>query len=245
MSKVISVMSNKGGSSKTTLVLNIAGYLSKEGKVCVVDLDSQMNTTIVLGGNTNKNIEDFLLRGNDLSEVKSESNFEGIFKVEGSEGINRYLSESNLNVLSELIEELKKEYDFVIIDTAPSLDEKIKRVMLLSDLVIVPVLLDLFSVRGLQSIIKEYEPIKTLSSKMLVVPVQVIHNSKLHREVYKQLEEYVKRGKEWLNLSKWKISYSVEVSNSLARNEILTLGSRSKVGRQLNKLGKEVLSYVR
>lgn len=246
--KVISLINNKGGSSKTSVSLNISGELSKKGKVLYLDIDPQMNGSYFLNGGRDydKDMYDLLFHKESITNCIISSKWGGIDYVMGSFKLGSLSNENDVGILEDILKEVRGEYDYVVVDTSPYFDFKIELMLSMSDLVIVPVLLDVFSSHGLQTIITNFDKYNiNRDSKLVVVPVQVIYNSKLHRAVMKQLEDYLK-GRQRVCLTNNRVSYSVEISNSIAEGRILTLENKySKVGKQMKKLGKEVEDYVR
>lgn len=66
MAKVLSILNFKGGVGKTTTSVNLGAALALAGKqVLIIDLDGQMNSTVILGKReeTEENIYDFLVGG--------------------------------------------------------------------------------------------------------------------------------------------------------------------------------------
>lgn len=243
--KIISLVNNKGGSSKSTLSLNLAGVLSKEGRVLFIDLDPQTDSTFILSeGSSVNTIYDVLVKGVKLEDAIQGSKYPNLDYVPGSPSLDEVDSWTDVGSLREHFKEVGEYYDYLVIDTSPYFNYKVKLPLEISDLVIIPVLLDLFSSKGLQRVVGRFDQHNNVGGKVLVAPVQVIHNSKLHRNVLKQLEGYVSNRNE-VSVAKNKINYSVDISNTLAEKKLIVLESRfSKVGNQLKKLGKEVIDYV-
>ena len=109
MTKVITVLQQKGGSTKTTTCMNMAGALIERGyKVKVIDMNSEQQSAIK-----------WAKRGEDFQSI--------------------VLSISEKQARKE-IEDLRKEVDFLIIDTPPELMVSALKAALLSDLLIIPCL---------------------------------------------------------------------------------------------------------
>ena len=119
---IVSFISSKGGTGKTSTCVNIAGYLAKTGKkVLVLDLDPQASATSALG----------VGRG-DIGEDCSQSLFDHekrirstVFRVGGLDMdlvpslSGRIFSEVEEGFLSGELVDLKETYDYVLIDTPP------------------------------------------------------------------------------------------------------------------------------
>ncbi|MCI8980142.1 MAG: ParA family protein, partial [Clostridia bacterium] len=158
--KIISVTTQKGGVGKTTSAINISAALAEKGKkVLLVDLDPQGNASIGCG--IDNRGTDTIVRAmqadingnfnlNDLAITKTKkfavlpsnielSNLELILvSVIGREG-----------VLKRILEPIKDQYDYIIIDTLPSLGILTVNAFTASDYVIVPILAkDYYSLQG-------------------------------------------------------------------------------------------------
>jgi chromosome partitioning protein len=138
--RIIAVCNQKGGCGKTTSVINTAAGLASLGKrVLVIDLDSQCNATTGLGFDTTKQYVssfDFMTQAptskassslSDLSQVGIvQTEYENLFLLPGtielSEFESRIASEiGRENKLKKAILPLSNKFDFIILDTPPSL----------------------------------------------------------------------------------------------------------------------------
>lgn len=130
--RVVAVCNQKGGCGKTTTVINVAAGLASLGqRVLVIDLDSQCNATTGLG----INVEELELSTFDLlmepkpeivEEVILESAFENLHVAPGSIELSEFESRAaseigRENKLKKAIALLQGLYDFILIDTPPSL----------------------------------------------------------------------------------------------------------------------------
>lgn len=130
--KTISIFNQKGGVGKTTSVVNLAVSLSKlDKKVLVIDFDPQANTTTGLGFDKNEleksiyrmfydegdNYKDYILKSEEGPYlIASENSLSGL-EVE----LVSLDQEERLKMLSQIIEEIKKDFDIILIDCPPSL----------------------------------------------------------------------------------------------------------------------------
>lgn len=130
--RIIAVCNQKGGCGKTTTVINMASGLASMGqRVLVVDLDAQCNSTSGLGIDLNDveaSVFDIMvdLKGTDIADVVLETGYENLHvapaSIELSEFDSRVASEiGRENRLKKALAKLPAFYDYILIDTPPSL----------------------------------------------------------------------------------------------------------------------------
>lgn len=164
---VTAIATEKGGSSKTTLSLHLAWRGAREGKVLLVDLDSQANSTRVLlkgGLPTGAHIGHVLLRhvpakeaivsgagGVDL--IPAAPGLAGALQIlSGELGPERRLASSLAPLLSE--------YDHVLLDCAPGRSPLFFGALLAASKVISPVIPDLFGIHGLAGLLENVASVR-------------------------------------------------------------------------------------
>lgn len=159
MTKVISFISRKGGTGKTTNAINLTTVLHSLGhRVALVETDT--NYTL-----------------NTLREIEL---FNGIAK---EEGIFEILGSTDHDVADELDGIKRKQaYDFVIVDSAgKTTDEGIKKLCLVSDVVVVPTSLTQNDMLVTYQTVKDLSPAKELNEalKILVLPNRIHSATKI------------------------------------------------------------------
>ncbi len=159
--KIISIANQKGGCSKTTTAINLASTLGFNGKkTLLIDLDPQAHATLGL------NIDDAYSLYNVISKLtprklkikeiikRVDKNFDiapsnvllGTLEQELADEIGRELK------LVEIINEIKEQYDYILIDCPPSLGFLTVNAIRASDQVIIPVETSRFSMQGVDHI---------------------------------------------------------------------------------------------
>ncbi len=163
---IVAFAHHKGGTGKTTSCLNVAGYLQKDGKsVLVVDCDPQANATTGLGVNP----ETLELSMYDVFMTV----FEGFPDVGISDvivptasgidlapaaldlvGVEPYLYgiEDRAGVLKEALDRVKDTYDFILIDTPPSMGQFVINGLVAADHTIVTLDPGTFALRGMEAL---------------------------------------------------------------------------------------------
>ncbi len=155
MAKVIAFANQKGGVAKTTTTLNLAAALGEEGhRVLCVDMDPQGNLTMSQGINPDtltKSMFDVLVHGMSIREVTRRREVDvacSSIDLAGAE-IAMSMMIGRERSLQRALREVQEDYDFVCIDTPPSLGLLTVNALTAADKVIVPVQCEYLSMRGL------------------------------------------------------------------------------------------------
>ncbi|HOM27815.1 MAG TPA: AAA family ATPase, partial [bacterium] len=126
----IAVINQKGGSGKTTTVVNTGYYLSELGKnVLLIDLDPQSHTTIHLGfepPQIGKSLYDLLVNQTPLSDVLKKTPYKNLdlipSKIDLASAEIELVNEVGREIiLRKILEKNKVKYDYLIMDCPPSL----------------------------------------------------------------------------------------------------------------------------
>ncbi|MDD3726410.1 MAG: AAA family ATPase [Candidatus Ratteibacteria bacterium] len=171
--KIIAFSNQKGGTGKTTVCVNIAAALVREGeRVLVIDLDPQGNATVSVGVHIKPEdltISEFLLHSARLEDVMVDSYLPDLSVVPSDtvlahievELISKSKSQFFLKKSMENSKDVLNSFDFVFIDCPPSLSLLTVNGLCTSDFVIIPVLCDYLSLEGLSHIIETVDEIKS------------------------------------------------------------------------------------
>lgn len=167
---VISVSLHKGGSGKSSVAANLGYALSEKGqRVLLIDTDSQRNLshTYGLGTNTEKNFYKAFMNRDDIRKHIVNTTYENIdFVVSAYElaGIEAEMGNIQLRefVVRDLLKEVIKEgvYDYIIIDTNPSLGSLNNSILYGSDYILIPIEPTAYGVDGIEVFINHYNKLK-------------------------------------------------------------------------------------
>ncbi len=181
MGEIIQIKVEKGGIGKTFIASNLAHLLALlEYRVIILSIDSQNNVYSIFN-KVNQRIKGSLKKSilsNEIYKIKLRENLDFI-------PIELYLSPNILKEVPAFLRKLKKNYDYIIIDSLPAL--KVDNIFLEnSDKIIIPAHGDKMTLQGIISIIKEHR------EKIHSIIFNKYINTKINREYYMEIKEICK-----------------------------------------------------
>ena len=178
MSKVISVVNQKGGVGKTTTAVNLAAAIGIEGqKVLLIDFDSQGNSTTGLGVSKKQlkvSIYDVLVNQNLIQKAIIKTNFKNLdligAKVElAAAEIELVDVEGREFILKKVVDLIKNDYDFIFIDCPPSLGILTLNALTASDSILIPLQCEYYALEGLSQLMFTVRQVKKLYNNNLEI----------------------------------------------------------------------------
>lgn len=190
---ITTITNHKGGTGKTTFLQNLAiMYALNKKKVLVIDLDTQKNLSFVFNNlNTEYNIYNLLNNEVYIEKCIYQTNVKNIDIIGGSKILNQL--NLDFTTLASKLNQIKNNYDYILIDTPPQLSTITAMSCIASDNILIPTLADIYSIQGLidintfiNEIVKPYNP--NIYIKGLVL-IKYTDRFKLNKRLYKQIEQ--------------------------------------------------------
>ncbi len=205
MGKIISITNQKGGVGKTTTAINISASLAvAEKKVLLVDMDPQGNATSGCGidkRSLKTTIYDAMIGGMGLKEIIVPTDLR-YFQVIPA-GIDLIGAEIELIevekrefVLRQVLEPLRDDFNFIILDCPPSLGLLTINALTAADSVIIPVQCEYFALEGLSQVLQTIELVrKSLNSALDIEGILLTmfdSRNNLSHQVAQEIKEHFK-----------------------------------------------------
>lgn len=206
MGRVIAISTNKGGVLKTSITVNLAGVLAnKKKRVLIVDTDNQGNCLLSFGRNPDAEhgtIYNVLVDG-----MKPSDAIQTVYKNIDVLPANDDMTFFELDVLSnpkkfpqpfqlmrKQLAQIRKAYDYILIDTPPNLGLTQANVLSFADSVIIPFQPEQYSMRSLVKIVKAIGDFKDKQNPALtisgVVATLVDSRTVLHSQILQECRKY-------------------------------------------------------
>lgn len=253
MAAIISFANQKGGVGKTTSAVNVAAWLGKKGKkVLLVDMDPQGNATSGVGiskKSIKNSVYEVLLGEISAKDAVIVTKYKNLSVIPATIALAG--AELDLNEIGEkgkgmvkALEEIKDEYDYVIIDCPPTLGLLTINALSASNGVIIPMQCEFYSLEGLSQLILTVKRVRQSYNPNLEITgiLLTMYNGRLllTNQVIEELKKYYAD-----KLFKTPISRSVKLSEAPSYGEpICYYDPYSKGSLEYSDIAKELMMRI-
>jgi chromosome partitioning protein len=252
LGQVLAVVNQKGGVGKSTTAVNLAAYLAHAGKkVLLIDVDPQGNASSGVGiekEKIDKCLYHVIIEQTPLEEVIKKTEVTGLMVAPAS--INLAGAEVELvsvmsreNRLRQALEPYKKKYDWIIIDSPPSLGLLTINCLTAADAVMVPIQCEYYALEGLSQLMKTIQMVKKHLNADLEINgvIMTMYDSRtnLSHQVVEDVKNYFKNS---VKVYKSIIPRNIRLSEAPSYGQpILLYDPSSKGAKAYEELAKEVM----
>ncbi len=256
--KVISIVNQKGGVGKTTTALNLGYALSKMNKkVLLIDFDPQSSLTVCFGYDNTDTIQTTIynLMALAIEEKNLPPKNEYVIPIGGIDLIPCNLELSAIEValvnvmsreliLKSIVDEIKSDYDYVIIDCSPSLGMLTINALAACDSVLIPVTPQYLLAKGLELLLRNIIRVKKRINPKIEVDGILLTMFSERIKLSKEVLTIIKNAYgSQINIFESKIPTSVKVGEANMKNKsTIEYDPNNKVSGAYVEFAKEVVS---
>ena len=253
MTVILTIANQKGGVGKTTTAINLAAAIAqRKKKTLLIDLDPQANSTIAFFDSADVQGSMFDVLGEHRAEMASviKPTKDPLLSLAPSRLALAKLEQQLSGQfdapykLKDALASVRKEFDYVVIDTPPALGILTVNAMVASTHLLVPIQAAYFAIEGTDALLETYERIRARPNPALKVLGVVItlfdKRTNISRDTHEQIRSVFGSV-----LFKTRIGKNVRLEESPAYKEtILTFAPKSPGALEYRKLALEVIQRV-
>ena len=251
MSKIISICNQKGGTGKTTTTINLSAALSEfDKRILIVDVDPQGNATSGIGINKSElknSIYDVLLHKYSAKEVLIKNVYKNIdlipcnINLTGAE-IELVGMLSRETRLKKGIESIRENYDYILIDSPPSLGLLTLNALVASESIIIPIQCEFYALEGVSQLMNTLNLIRDGLNHDLTIEGVLLtmadFRTNLTTEVINEIRSYFKE-----KVYKTVIPRNIRLSEAPSYGKPITIYDSNSIGAQKYRdLAKEIFN---
>lgn len=250
MSRIISVVNQKGGVGKTTTAVNLATYLSHHNKrVLLVDLDPQANASSGLGidfKSLERGIYEVIAGPYALADILQPTAHSGLHIAPA----NQNLAAANIELVAHadrefkllnIIQDIKSQFDYIIIDSPPSLGLLTINGLVAAEEILIPVQCEYYALEGLGQLLNTINLIKeNLKPDLQILGALMTmydDKHKLTQEIFEELYRYFPN-----RIFRTVIPRNIRLAEAPSYGRsILAYDRKSKGAKAYEKLAREII----
>jgi len=249
MARIITVINHKGGVGKTTT----AHVLQELGeRVLFIDLDPQgsLSSCVSIPSGNPLTIYDVVTQKASIKDaIQHGTGFDIITSSERLTGADTYLTGSGTeSILKTALKAVQRDYDYIIIDTPPSLNILTINALVATDYVLIPAGADAFSIHGIGQLMQTIDAVQKTANKKLKVLGIVITRHNNRAVLYRDTLNFLNQIAPSLNAKIYKstIRDSVIVKEAqIKQKNTIEYSPKSKVAGDYRAFLGEILADIK
>jgi chromosome partitioning protein len=257
--KVIAFANNKGGSGKTTSCSNIGCALALMGKkVLMIDGDMQLNLTLSFFdeeksldyASNGKNIYTAIKEEKDLSDFVVATEYEGLDVIPSTSLMSAiefdlFPKWQREFILKKCLEPIRARgyYDYILIDSPPTLGGWVMNIMCASDFVVIPVEASPWGLFGLANMFDFINKVREISPRLSVMGIMVTKADE-RKKYFKETLETLKATEDIRVFNAYvKVDSAIEWSQDISK-PVVAYKKYSRSALEYKNLAKEIVEYA-